>query len=307
MALGERDPMQANKKWHNYLNAFQQHLRDKAKKHGKTVDQIFAREVQQRLKLQLEKEKKAHEEKLQAYRQAVNDQSKGYHERKHAERMLKKMEEQRLKNETAAEIQQFYAAQAERKAFQKKNYMSGLEKQKSEARRRKQDEANLNQELNAKNRNYLIDDEWKRKHEVQLKEHLKGALVHQMEDKNQRKEWERQQHLAEQEQYRDDLQRAVDRDLQIRKEIDQAKKDIFQNEIKNQQMEGQKQRAIEAQIEAQENEKVRQKLLNDHLRALDNEKRKNALLKDHNAKVGQQMADLEARKRQAAIDAKIAY
>lgn len=307
MALGERDPMQANKKWHNYLNAFQQHLRDKAKKHGKTVDQIFAREVEQRMKQQLAKEKKAQEDKLRAYRDAVNDQTKGYHERKHAERMLKKMEDERLKQETAAEVQRFYAKQAERKANQKANYMSGLEKQKSEARRRKQDEANLNHELDQKNRNYLIDDQWKRKHEAQLKNHLKGALVNQIEDKNQEREWDKQRHLAEQEQYRDDLQRAVDQDLIKRKEIEQAKKEIFQNEIKNQQMEGQKQRAIEAQIEAEENEKVRQKLLNDHLRALDNEKRKNALLKDHNAKVGQQMADLEKRKRQAAIDAKIAY
>ena len=307
MALGERDPMQANKKWNNYVNAFQQHLRDKAIKHGKTVDQIFAKEVEQRLKQQLAKEKKEQEEKLQAYRQAVNDQSKGYHERKHAERMLKKMEDQRFKQDNDAEAQRYFANQAERKAFQKKNYMSGLEKQKSDARRRKQDEANLDHELNAKNRNYLIDDQWKRKNEAQLKDHLKGALVNQMEDKNQRRQWDRQRHLAEQEQYRDDLQRAVDRDIQLRKEIDQAKKDIFQNEIKNQQMEGQKQRAIEAQIDAQENEKVRQKLLNDHLRALDNEKRKNEILKNHNAKVGQQIANLEARKRQAAIDAKIAY
>ena len=307
MALGEVDPMQANQKWHNYINNFQRHLREKGRLHGREVDQQFARDVGRKLREQIEQEKAETRAKMEAYRAAVDDQSKGYHERKHAEKMLKKIQDQRLKKETEQERQSFFRKKAERDAAKKQGYQDGLQEQRSQARRRGAQEAALNQELNAKNRNYLIDDSWKRQHERQLKSHLKGALINQMNDKQEENAWNQQKDLAEKEQYRDDLQRAVNSDLQKRREIEQAKQQIFKNEIRNQQMEGRKQREIESELKAQEDAKVKQKLINDHMKALDNQKRKNEVLKDHNTKVGQQMVFLRKKKTKEGIEAKKPY
>ena len=304
MKLGEVDSTQANKKWNNYLNAYQKHLKQKELEAERKTDQKFQNEVKNKLHEQLALEEAAKMGKMEAYRAAVNDQSDAFYQRKKAEGQQKKMDEMRLKKEIETEAQLFYKKRANRESNKKHLYRKGLQQQKQLAKQRKNEEIQLAQELEHRNRNYLIDDSWKRKHEVDLKNHLKTALKTQIHEKEEKQVWDKEMGKVEQEQYRDDLQRAVDSDLIKRKQIEGAKKAIFKNEIEIQKLELQNQRAIEAGLKNEEDSRVNQKLLNDHLKYIDIKKRKNEILKDHNSKVAGQIIEAVQKKKKEALKKK---
>ena len=304
MKLGEVDSTQANKKWNNYLNAYQKHLKQKELQEERKTDQKFQNEVKNKLHEQLAKEEAAQIGKMEAHRAAVNDQSDAFYERKRAEGHQKKMDEMRLKKEIETEAQLFYKKRATRENNKKDMYRKGLHLQKERAKQRKNDEIQLAQELENRNRNYLIDDSWKRKHQVDLKHHLKTALKTQIQDKEDQQVWDKEMGKVEQEQYRDDLQRAVDSDLRKRKQIEGTKKVIFKNEIEIQRIELQNQRAIDAGLKNEEDSRVNQKLINDHLKYIDIKNRKKEILKDHNNKVAGQIIEAVQKKKKEALKQK---
>ena len=302
--IAETDNVKANLMWNNYLNKHMIDMKKKKKQKDRNKDRKFAKDVDKKLKEQLEKEKQKQKEKLQVYQNAILNQNDEVARRKQQNKELTRAEQARLKREMAEDNAKFYKNKAERAAALKDKYLQDLERQKQNKNQANRDESELNRELDAKNRNYLIDDAWKEGHQKQLKNHFKDGLVNQMQDKDDAKYWEQQKKIADDEQYRDDLRRANDADLRRRKEIEDAKKQIFLNEIQNQEQERQAQKELDDNLSRAENDKVRQKLINDHMKYLDAEKRKRAMMNDHINKIGGQMQELDARKRKEAADAK---
>merc|ERR1711957_878654 len=267
-------------------------------------DKEFSNEVRLKQMQQDIAGREAELAKRKVYKNAILDQRDDISRRRRMQKLAEDRDNLELKHEKEAENQQYFQERDMMNADKRQKYHRDLETQKRHKELKDQDESALNRDLDAKNRNYLIDDAWKQNHKARLAEHHKDGLINQMKDKEEDKNWEVQRKIADDEQYRDDLRRANDSDLRKRVELDKAKKGIFVNEIKNQEAEKQRQRELDHALSQADDDVVRQKLLGDHMKYLDAEKRKKDILQGHLKGLEQQKRELETKKKNDIIMAK---
>ena len=136
-----------------------------------------------------------------------------------------------------------------------------------------------------------------KKHHDQLKQHFTQGIKNQIQDKEDEKMWNKHRQEEENERYKNDLKRANNADMQRRKEIDEAKRQIFLNEIKNQENQKRKQKEFDDALSKAENEIVRRKNQEDNLRHLEGERKKKALMDDHLRHIEGQLRDFNDKKR----------
>ena len=302
--IAQYDNVKANMMWNNYLNNHLLNMKKKKSKKEKEKERKFAKQVEDRIRAQIAREQEKQRQKIKTYKDAVGNQRMDHVNKQLNDAERKKIEDDQLKRDVARDNSRYYKKMNDMNNKKLNDYRKGLEEQVRNKNAKDRDESDLRRDISARNRNYLIDDAWKEQHRDNMKKHFQDGLVNQIRDKEDQKDWDRRKKEADDEQYRNDLQNANDADLRRRREIENAKRDIYLNEIKNQENQKKKQRDIEEALSNAENDKVRQKLVEDHLRHLDAEKKKKALMDDHLRKVEGQVRDLNDRKRKEVADRK---
>jgi hypothetical protein len=299
--IAEKDNMKANMMWSNYLNNQMLDMKKKQNKKNKKTNKKFALAAEKKLKEQLEKERKQNREKLEAYQRGVRNQRNDHLNNKQKNFLKKKHEDEKWKNDVIEDNARYYQMKIEKEQNKLNKYRDGLEEQIKNKRQTDQDRQELDKEISVKNRNYLIDDTWKVKHQEQIRDHLQTGLANQIHDKEEAMQMERKKKEAEDEQYKYDLQNANNADLRKREEIRNRKHEIYLEEIKKQENQQLKQRQLEDKLRNAEDDKVRQKLVEDHMRYLDAEKKRKALMEDHLHKIEGQMNEMEQKRKRDLV------
>ena len=302
--IAETDNMKANMMWNNYLNNHMLDMKKKQDRKNKKTNRKFAKDAEKKLKEQLANERRRDQEKFEAYQNGVKNQRNDHMRAQQKNFLKKKNEDQKWKSDIAKDNAEYYDKMAKNNHNKLNKYRNGLNEQVEHKRQTDRDQRELDKEISARNRNYLIDDTWKIQHQKQIKDHLKKGLINQIQDKEEEKDYERKRKEADDEQYRYDLQNANDADLRKREEIKKQKHAIFVDEIKKQEREKRAQNDLETALKNEEDEKVRAKLVEDHMRYLDAEKKKKELLNEHLRKVKGQVQELNEKKRRELMNEK---
>ena len=303
--IAQYDNVKANLMWNNFLNDHMLNMKKQKSQEDKDKDKRFAKQVEDKMKREIEREKQKQKDKLKVYKDAMLNQRDDHLRKAEREKNKKNDENDKIKEMLANRDDSIRRQEMMDKRKQK--YQRELADQRRDKARADRDASDLRREISARNRNYLIDDTWKQKHKDDLKDHFKNGLINQIQDKNDEKNWDKRQKEIDDEQYREDLRNAENADLKKRKQIQDAKRDIFVNEIKNQQDQKKRQQELDRALSNAEDDKVRQKLHEDHMRHTDAEKKKMDLLNEHLKKVEDQLRDINDRKKKALKDHKKPY
>ena len=305
--VAEYDNKKANLMWNNYLNNHMLDMKKKKNKKEKKKNQKFAKDVRERMAQADERDRRKDRQKKETYARGAMNQRDDHLLKKQKEADAKRDEDAKLKSDTAKDNNRYYNMLQEKEESKLQNYRNGLNQQLAQKQQKDEDQRALDREISARNRNYLIDDSWKARHAQQLKAHLGAGLMDQIKDREEEQDYQRQKQIADDEQYRYDLQRTNDDDLRKRKQIEAAKKNIYLEEARKQEQEKAAQNQIERNLKNAEDEKVRAKILEDHIRYLDAERKKKAIMDDHLRKVSKQKAELEQKKIREEIERKKPY
>lgn len=275
-------------------------LKDLANQRDK--DKEHARRVNENLKKQLEDEKRRHLDKLKLYQDAIDTQRTDQLRRKDQDRDADAKEKDRIRQALANNDDLLARQQLDYE--RKQIFIHDLKEQLEIHQRTKFEVAKDQQEQDRKNHNLLIDDAWREPHRKAAQAHYKDNLINQMADNRADKDQDRARRLAEDYEYKHELQILQSKDHIELQQIAKQKKDIFNNELANQLKDKDQQRDLEKQIKDLEDDNYRKKMKYDNDVYLDNLFRKKKLEQETLEKVGDQLNDNAAKRKLDAEEAK---
>lgn len=188
------------------------------------------RQVAENLKRQIEDDKRRHIEKVKMYQDAINAQLSDHQMRKHKNRELEAVEQQKVRNmlDNAGhdDSQKLHNQQ-----IQKQRYIVDLNDQMAkqyEARNKK-----YQQELEAdKNgKALLINDEMRDQLQQNAKLHYQRNIKNQLDDQTKQKDEKKEQQRLENDAYRKRVQEMINKDIETRKAMEKVKKQAFIHEV----------------------------------------------------------------------------
>ena len=258
------------------------------------TDKEHAQRVAENLRQQLEDEKRRHLDKLRLYQDAADAQKTDIQKRREADKNAAEEEKAKIRAMMADNGDE--QARQQRMERNRQNFADDLRAQLDQRAEQKFLKTQEALDLDSKNHNVLIDDGWKEPHRRALAEYHKNDLVNQISDQQRDKEDQKNQKKEEDFNYRRHLQHAVANDKDLRRDLENQKLKIFQDEIGNQIDEKNRQNQAERGIKDLEDANFKKKIAFDNEVYLDNANRKQHQVKEYLNKLGEQMNDAELQK-----------
>lgn len=259
------------------------------------------------LKKQLEDEKRLMQEKKLAYYQAIDGHNSDILAKKRNQKAAELAADNELLQTALRNDQAWVQDKAEKDYQKKRNLLSDL-KQQLEDRKAYKHAENMKKKLDEDCfDNVLIRDDHRQQHNEAVKNHYRGILQAQMNDKAAEKNQHNQQKLMEDDYYKKAALDMAEREDFMRKDLDQKKRKLFQEDIANQLNERDQLREYERQAKLMEDENFRRKIAQDEQADMDNLFRRKKQVEQYLNSLGDQMQDDNMKKQIAKEEANKAY
>lgn len=266
-------------------------LRRQEIEHAAAVDNEIQRQV--------EAERHHHQQKLLAYQGQIDAQKHDLEERRRRERELEGEENRKIRN-MIEENNYVDWKRVQQQQEQKQRYLNDLEDQLGRTFEARREKAQREAEEDRANPNLLIDDASRdairRAKMDQYKRNIKSQLEDQVRDKSGKREAER----AENDAYRQKVQEMINKDIEARRSMANAKRRVFVNEVEQHLALRDQLKAQERNVKAVELDNLAQKLAYDRQQELEKVQIKKNQMANYIKSLGNQIADKEAEKQARA-------
>jgi len=198
----------------------------------KDADKEYVQKTNAYVRQQLELEKQKHLEKLQMYKEGIDEQNMHLKAMKGELRTKEAMEKERIRLQMADNSD--LVAQERMKLEKKEKFRSELDEQLDVHYEKIRINQQYKLDAERANHNLLIDDAWRGPMKAELKQHYKHNLLAQMNDNEQGKLNLEKDRKAKDAQYVEDVKGYNQRDYEAKLAIELEKKELFKQELAKQ-------------------------------------------------------------------------
>lgn len=244
-------------------NCLNHDMHDKQKRLAdkqKAKDDEFARQVADNLRKQLEDEAARKAREKQDY---INEAERFRKEQEEHKRRVKEFEDQDMHEyvrNNDAKNREIDAWEEAMNQGKKELYNAELLDQMDELEALRQHRADIELEMEKKNHNLLIVDDWQDSQKKDATEKYMKGLREQLEDENNRKEEAKRRKDEDDAQYKKRIKDLVEEEKNRLANLKKLKADVIQDAYNNQLREKEEKEAQEAAIEAEEHENLERKI-----------------------------------------------
>jgi hypothetical protein len=255
--------------------------------------------VDNEIQRQVDDERRRHHQKLLTYQEQIDAQKTDLEHRRQKNKEVEGEENRKIRS-MIEENNYMDWKRLQQQQEQKQRYLSDLEDQLGRTYEARQQKALREAEEDRSSPNLLINDADRDMHRRAKMDHYKRNIKSQLEEQVRDKSGKREAEQAENDAYRKKVQEMINKDIDARRNMVQAKREAFVTEIDRHVALRDQIRAKERDVKAVEMDNLAQKLAYDRQQQLEKAQMKKNQMTNYIKSLGNQIADKEAEKQARA-------